>query len=90
MCDEYNCDIKDNQTMLSLNKSNLGFRPQKELIYNKLLSYMDELDTESQIWLTEIKGNLGRAVMLRELKPGCIYWSNMLNMWVTIILFFNV
>ncbi|RLU16905.1 hypothetical protein DMN91_010974 [Ooceraea biroi] len=82
MCDENDRDTKDNRTMLLLTKSNLGFRPQKELIYNKLLPYTDELDAESRIWLTEIKANLGRAVMLRELKPGCIYWVNMLNVYI--------
>lgn len=57
---------------------NLGFRPQKELVYNKLLPYADELDAESQMLLTEIKENLGRAVMLREIRPGCVLWSNKL------------
>lgn len=83
MDDEHNSDTKDNGTVLLLTKHELGFRPQKDLIYNRLLPYTDKLDAESQAWLTEIKGNLGRAVMLRELKPGCVYWSNMLNMWVT-------
>lgn len=45
----------------------LGFRPQKELIFNKLLPYADGIDEESQSFLREIKFNLSRAVLLREL-----------------------
>jgi proteasome activator subunit 4 len=58
----------------------VDFRPQKELVYNKLLPYANELDAESQLWLAEIKGNLGRAIMLRELTPGCVFWTNRLNL----------
>jgi len=56
------------------------FRPQKDLVYNKLLPYASELDAESRVWLAEIKGNLGRAVLLRELRPGCVFWLNRLNL----------
>ncbi|KYQ53699.1 Proteasome activator complex subunit 4 [Trachymyrmex zeteki] len=57
------------------------FRPQKELVYNKLLPYANELDEESRIWLAEIKGNLGRAVMLRELLPS-VFWSDRLILYI--------
>ncbi|XP_012536547.2 proteasome activator complex subunit 4B isoform X1 [Monomorium pharaonis] len=60
----------------------VDFRPQKELVYNRLLPYANELDVESQQWLAEIKGNLGRAVMLRELAPGCIFWTSRLNLYI--------
>ncbi|KAL0124071.1 hypothetical protein PUN28_006100 [Cardiocondyla obscurior] len=59
-----------------------NFRPQKELVYNKFLPYASELDAESQAWLAEIKGNLARAVMLRELTPGCIYWLGELYLYI--------
>ncbi|XP_039314531.1 proteasome activator complex subunit 4 isoform X3 [Solenopsis invicta] len=60
----------------------VDFRPQKELVYNKLLPYANELDAESHLWLAEIKGNLGRAIMLRELTPGCVFWTNRLNLYI--------
>lgn len=45
----------------------LGFHPQKELIFNKLLPYADGIDEESQSFLREIKLNLSKAVLFREL-----------------------
>lgn len=77
MVDERKPDTEDNSTMRSPSR-NLGFRPQKELVYNKLLPYADELDAESQVWLAEIKENLGRAIMLREIRPGCSLWAGRL------------
>jgi len=80
--DECDRDVENDSTP-SLSSSEMDFaefRPQKELVYNKLLPYVNELDAESRIWLAEIKGNLGRAVMLRELMPGCVFWSNRLNL----------
>jgi len=53
----------------------LGFRPQKVLEHNKLLPYADKLDEESNRILATIKGNLGKAVMLREICPGCRVWT---------------
>ncbi|XP_065338507.1 proteasome activator complex subunit 4A-like isoform X2 [Cloeon dipterum] len=53
----------------------LGFRPQKVLEYNTLLPYSDKLDNESNHILATIKANLGRAVMLREICPGCRVWT---------------
>ncbi|XP_031825586.1 proteasome activator complex subunit 4A isoform X2 [Nomia melanderi] len=59
-------------------------RYQKELIYNKLLPYVDELESDSQALLAEIKGNLGRAIMLRELQPGCVLWVIRLHEYIKI------
>lgn len=56
----------------------LGFKPQKEIIYNKLLPYADELDSESKKTFTQIKINLSKSVLLRELHPGCAIWSTRL------------
>jgi len=53
----------------------LGFRPQKVIEYNNLLPYADKLDDESNRILATIKSNLGRAVMLREICPGCRVWT---------------
>lgn len=60
----------------------LGFVPQKEIVYNKLLPYADKLDRESNDILAQIKGNLGRAVQFRELWPGVLFWTRKLSTWV--------
>ncbi|KAG7228067.1 hypothetical protein INR49_005689 [Caranx melampygus] len=49
-----------------------GFIPQKEIVYNGLLPYSDRLDREATELLAEIKANLSRAVLLRELWPGSL------------------
>ncbi|KAI0208909.1 Proteasome activator complex subunit 4A [Lamellibrachia satsuma] len=53
----------------------LGFSPQKELVYNRLLPYADKLDDESSEQLALIKANLGRAIQLRDLKIGATHWT---------------
>lgn len=55
-----------------------GFTPQKEIVYNDLLPYSDRLDREATELLAEIKTNLSRAVILRELWPGVAFWSRKL------------
>lgn len=57
----------------------LGFVPQKDIVYNKLLPYADKLDIESNEILCKIKGNLARAVQLRELWPGVLFWTRKLS-----------
>lgn len=57
----------------------LGFRPQKEIPYNQLLPYSQRLDRESAAILGEIKANLARAVQLRELWPGLLFWTRKLS-----------
>uniref|UniRef100_A0A672JUD6 Proteasome activator complex subunit 4B-like n=1 Tax=Sinocyclocheilus grahami TaxID=75366 RepID=A0A672JUD6_SINGR len=61
---------------------NEGFVPQKEIVYNKLLPYADKLDRESNDILAQIKGNLGRAVQLRELWPGVLLWTRKLSTYL--------
>ena len=39
--------------------------------FNKLLPYAEELDDEAQKLFSDIKANLARSVMLREIRPGC-------------------
>ncbi|KAG9484281.1 hypothetical protein GDO78_009934 [Eleutherodactylus coqui] len=60
----------------------LGFRPQKEIAYNLLLPYAERLDRESNELLAQIKSSLGRAVHLRELWPGVLFWSRKLNTYI--------
>lgn len=57
----------------------LGFVPQKDVVYNQLLPYKDKLDEESNAFLAQIKGNLGRAVQLREIWPGVLFWTRKLS-----------
>ncbi|KAG7462683.1 hypothetical protein MATL_G00187310 [Megalops atlanticus] len=60
----------------------LGFVPQKDIVYNKLLPYADKLDEESNDILGQIKGSLGRAVHFRELWPGVLFWTRKLSMYM--------
>ncbi|XP_028989298.1 proteasome activator complex subunit 4B-like isoform X2 [Betta splendens] len=55
-----------------------AFVPQKEIVYNGLLPYSDRLDREATELLAEIKANLSRAVLLRELWPGAAFWARKL------------
>ncbi|XP_054614170.1 proteasome activator complex subunit 4B [Dunckerocampus dactyliophorus] len=52
--------------------------PQREIVYNGLLPYSDRLDREALELLADIKWNLSRAVLLRELWPGVAFWSRKL------------
>uniref|UniRef100_A0A671Y3T0 Proteasome activator subunit 4 n=1 Tax=Sparus aurata TaxID=8175 RepID=A0A671Y3T0_SPAAU len=60
----------------------LGFNPQKDIVYNKLLPYADRLDDESNEILGKIKGNLARAVQLREIWPGVLFWTRKLSTYM--------
>ncbi|XP_031770190.1 proteasome activator complex subunit 4B-like isoform X2 [Galleria mellonella] len=62
----------------------LGFKPQKEILTNYLLPYVDELDEESQKFLEQVKTNLAKAIMLREMKPACGVWSSRLMKYIRI------
>lgn len=56
----------------------LGFKPQKEILTNHILPYAAELDDEASRFLQQVKTNLAKAVMLREMKPACGVWSSRL------------
>ncbi|XP_047537196.1 proteasome activator complex subunit 4-like [Vanessa atalanta] len=62
----------------------LGFKPQKEIITCHLLPYADKIDEESKIFLEQVKTNLAKAVMLREMKPACGVWSSRLMKYIRI------
>ena len=47
---------------------------QKENLYNHYLPYHDRLDLESDSWFKEIKKNLCRGVLLRDIRPGLTTW----------------
>ncbi|XP_034049345.1 proteasome activator complex subunit 4B-like [Thalassophryne amazonica] len=55
-----------------------AFVPQKEIVYNNLLPYAERLQREATMLLEEIKANLSRAVLLRELWPGVAFWTRRL------------
>ena len=60
-------------------EASLGFKPQKESPYNKLLPYADILDGESNEQLAEIKAQLGRSIQLRDIKIGTTHWTGQLS-----------
>ena len=62
--------------------ASLGFNPQRENPYNKLLPYCDGLDAESNEQLAQIKAQLGRTVQLRDLKIGASHWTGQLAKYV--------
>ncbi|KAI4490320.1 hypothetical protein M0802_010697 [Mischocyttarus mexicanus] len=55
---------------------------QKQEDYNKLLPYYEDLEKKSEKMLADIKGNLGQAVMYREIDPGCILWTGRLEEYI--------
>jgi hypothetical protein len=69
----------------------LGFAPQKEVVYNKLLPYGGEggqdLDRESAEWFARIKANLARSVALGDVRPGFVTWVSRLCKWVSNLAF---
>lgn len=68
----------------------LGFKPQKEKIYNKLLPYGDELDEESVKMYTDIKTNLIKSIVAREMRPGIVLWTSRLNRYSYVIYIFRI
>ena len=44
----------------------LKFEPQKEIIYNKYLPYSQQLDEECVHYLSQIKANIGRTLVLND------------------------
>uniref|UniRef100_A0A8C9TJ04 Proteasome activator subunit 4 n=1 Tax=Scleropages formosus TaxID=113540 RepID=A0A8C9TJ04_SCLFO len=56
--------------------------PQKELLYNALLPYAARLEPESARLLSAIRCGLGRAVVLRELWPGALFWTRRLSTYL--------
>lgn len=55
-----------------------GSKFQKENVYNKLLPYADELEEESSKLFEDIKSNLVKSVLAREMRPGCALWTSRL------------
>ena len=64
---------------MSERSEELGFEPQQEAPYNKLLPYAEVLDKESNEQLAEIKAQLGRTIQLRDIKVGASHWTGQLS-----------
>uniref|UniRef100_A0A0P4W4D0 Proteasome activator complex subunit 4 C-terminal domain-containing protein n=1 Tax=Scylla olivacea TaxID=85551 RepID=A0A0P4W4D0_SCYOL len=62
--------------------SSLGFKPQKQVVYNKLLPYKEHLDSEILEQIREIKENLSKALILGDIRPGCVHWVAKLSRFV--------
>ena len=43
---------------------------------------LGDVDKESTKWFADIKSNLGRAISLRELRPGIVTWISRLNKYI--------
>ncbi|CAH1108407.1 unnamed protein product [Psylliodes chrysocephalus] len=61
-----------------------GSKFQKENVYNKLLPYADELEEESSKLFEDIKSNLVKSVLAREMRPGCALWTSRLMKYIKI------
>ena len=81
-------DIEDSEETILRRKderaAELGFYPQKEIIYNSKLPYSDKLDEESKEMWDNIKSNLGRSLSLHELRPGYVIWTGRLIKYIII------
>ncbi|XP_008550347.1 proteasome activator complex subunit 4 [Microplitis demolitor] len=62
---------EEDDIMMESSTDSLSLQYQFECKYNNLLPYAEELDEEAKVLLADIKGQLGRAVMLRRLQPDC-------------------
>ncbi|XP_049827617.1 proteasome activator complex subunit 4-like [Schistocerca gregaria] len=61
-----------------------GFKPQKEIVFNKLLPFAKELEEDATRLLSDIKANIGKSVLLRELRPGCGIWTARLSKYIKV------
>ncbi|XP_042231597.1 proteasome activator complex subunit 4-like isoform X2 [Homarus americanus] len=67
---------------MAVDDFNLGYKPQKQVIYNKLLPYKEHIGKEILEQICDIKENLSKAVILRDIRPGCIHWVAKLSRFV--------
>ncbi|XP_076166569.1 proteasome activator complex subunit 4 isoform X2 [Ptiloglossa arizonensis] len=73
-----------NKEIMGSSTENINIQFQRKPKYNKLLPYVNDLEAESQALLAEIKANLGRAIILREMQPGCVLWITRLCEYIKI------
>ena len=80
--DIYDGEEEDEEKLAESRQAALGFKPQKEIVYNRLLPYAESLDDESSEAFATIKTNLGKTVCLREMRPGFVTWTSRLSRYV--------
>ena len=56
-----------------------NYQAQKLIVYNRYLPYENCLRNEAASQLADIKYNLCRAVLFKELTPGVLVWCNRLD-----------
>uniref|UniRef100_A0A1B6EFE2 Proteasome activator complex subunit 4 C-terminal domain-containing protein n=1 Tax=Clastoptera arizonana TaxID=38151 RepID=A0A1B6EFE2_9HEMI len=61
-----------------------GFKPQKENVYSKFLPNPELFDNKSVGLLAEIKGNLGKAIILKDITNGASFWSSVLQKYIRV------
>ncbi len=75
--------ISDNNNEFRTERVNkLGFEPQKEIVYNRYLPYNQQLDEESVQYLSQIKANIGRTLVLND-KHGFEWISDLSEYFIT-------
>ena len=77
--DTYDGEDDDEERRSELRHAALGFKPQKEIVYNQLLPYFDDLDSESVMAFSVIKPNLAKTNCLGEMRPGFVIWTTRLS-----------
>ncbi|KAK0164442.1 hypothetical protein PV328_003071 [Microctonus aethiopoides] len=75
---------EDEEITMESSTDSLNFQYQSENKYNNLLPYADELDEEASNLLIDIKGQLGRSVMLRRVLPDCYIATLKLRIYLKI------
>ncbi|KAL7303557.1 hypothetical protein TKK_0003717 [Trichogramma kaykai] len=65
-----------------LTKEEEPTRFQRPNPFNKLLPYSDVLEVEADAMFADIKANLGRCVMQRDIKIGAVAWTKMLHKYI--------
>ena len=58
------------------------FHPHKMYSLYNMHFILGDVDIESTKWFADIKANLGRAIALRELRPGVVTWVSRLNKYI--------
>nr|CAH7732828.1 unnamed protein product [Callosobruchus chinensis] len=59
-------------------------KAQKENKYNLLLPYADDIEEEAAKLFLDIKTNLIKSVLGREMRPGCVLWTSRLTKYIKI------
>ncbi|VEN57554.1 unnamed protein product [Callosobruchus maculatus] len=59
-------------------------KAQKENKYNLLLPYADDIEEEAEKLFLDIKTNLIKSVLGREMRPGCALWTSRLAKYIKI------